>query len=158
MHMKGLTEAITYKHGQDPPETYYRGSHSIDGIFMSQYFLGVKGGYLEYGKCPGDHRGIWVDIPQELFLGYRVPNIPISKIRRLNCQDPRTVSKYQETLHKIYCNQRIYNRIYDLREAAKAGWTPTLGLEFNAIDNIMVSGMETAQQSCWKVFVGGREF
>ena len=70
MSRRGLKEVITYRHGQSPPPTYHRGQHSIDGIFVSSPLLGIKGGYLEFGDAPGDHRGIWVDVPQATVMGY----------------------------------------------------------------------------------------
>ena len=83
MSVYGLQEAITYVHGNDPPATYHRGKDSIDGIFVSRNFLGIQGGYLEYGDAPGDHRGIWVDIPHTTLLGHKMPNVPPKQIRHL---------------------------------------------------------------------------
>ena len=47
MEARGLQEPILYRHGKYPPPTYHRGSHNIDGIFVSPTFLGIKRGYLE---------------------------------------------------------------------------------------------------------------
>ena len=69
----GLKEAIQHVHGEDAPATYQRGRNCIDGIFVTNELLGCRGGYLAFGTIPGDHRGIWLDIPQDIFLGYKMP-------------------------------------------------------------------------------------
>ena len=102
MSVYGLQEAITYVHGQNPPPTYHRGQDSIDGIFVSRNFLGIQGGYLEYGDAPGDHRGIWVDIPHTTLFGHKMPNVPPKQIRNLQCRHSKSTKRYTE--EGIFCN------------------------------------------------------
>ena len=102
MEDRGLQEPILYRHGKSPPPTYHRGSHSIDGIFVSPTFLGIKGGYLEFGTTPGDHRGLWIDVPQATIMGYKIPDIPSNPIRRLQVKDPHSRKKYQTTVHSLF--------------------------------------------------------
>ena len=110
----GLQEAITYIHGSNPPATYHCGTESIDGIFVSRNFLGCKGGYLEYGDAPGDHRSIWIDIPHTTFLGYKMPNVPPKHIRYLQCNNSASTTKYKNEVHTRFLKKKIYGRIYNM--------------------------------------------
>jgi hypothetical protein len=45
----GMRGVITEFHGDAGPHTYNRGSKPIDGIFMTQDFYIVQGGYMPFG-------------------------------------------------------------------------------------------------------------
>ena len=141
MQTRNLQEAILYRHGNTPPPTHNRGSHSIDGIFVSQNLLGVKGGYMEFGVTPGDHRGLWIDVPQAAIMGYKIPNIPTRPIRRLQVKDPKSRKKYQSTAHTLFLRYNIYNRILHLRETATQIPSPRWKVQFNKLDEEMETNM-----------------
>ena len=152
----GLTEALTFKYGSDPPPTYQRGTTSLDGIFVSSQFLGVSGGYLEYGDAPCDLRGTWIDVPQAAFLGYKIPITPVRPPRKLTCHDPRTVRRYQSTLHDLYLKHNVYGRIWALKQQATYPLPAHVGSEWNSIDSVMAKCMKEAEKKCRKVFSGGQ--
>lgn len=82
------------------PNTHNRGRTQIDFIFISPTIKIKRAGFLPFEKIPSDHRGIWIDIDTSSITGSNPP-IPTScKARRLKLVDPRTVSKYQESLLK----------------------------------------------------------
>ena len=110
----GLKEAIHHVHGKDAPATYQRGRNCIDGIFVTNELLGCRGGYLAFGTIPGDHRGIWLDIPQDIFLGYKMPRIPPRKMRLLTCSDVKAKRKYKTLLHDLYMKHGVYGKILHL--------------------------------------------
>ena len=156
MGSRGLSEVITARHGTNPPATYNRGSKSIDGIFTSAPFLGVRGGYLEYGTTPGDHRGLWIDVPQETLMGFRMSDIPTSSIRRLQVTDPNSRKAYQEKSHALFIRHNIYGRILEIRNNASNPMTHQWGLKFNALDKEMEKYMKLAASKCRKIKVGGK--
>ena len=158
MNSRGLKEAITHRHGDSPPPTYQRGSKSIDGVFVSGEFVGVYGGYLEYGATPGDHRGLWIDVPQSTLLGHKMPDIPSSKIRHLQVTDPRSRKAYQTKTHALYMKHNIYGRIFDLREHASTPMTAKWSTKYNQIDAEMEKHMKFAAIKSRKIRRGGKKF
>ena len=158
MGSRGLTEVITSRHGKNPPPTYNRGSKSIDGIFASNIFIGVRGGYLEYGTTPGDHRGLWIDVPQETLLGFKMPNTPSSSIRRLQVTDPRSRNAYQMKTHALYIKHNIYYQILQLREHMTYPLEQFWRNRYNEIDKQMETHMKLADRRCRKIKVGGKQW
>ena len=154
----GLKEALTHVHGTDPPATYQRGTVGIDGIFVSPDLLGIRGGYLDYGVTPGDHRGLWIDVPQVLFLGYNMPKIPPKKIRHLQSRFPESTKKYKHTLHSRFIRHNVYGMIYKLRQEASYPLTPALKSMYNQIDSKMESLKHMTAKECRPKRTGGRAF
>jgi len=57
-------EAITSLHVGGAPQTFQRGSHPIDGIFVAPQLLELAaGGYLNFGDAIlSDHWAVWLDL------------------------------------------------------------------------------------------------
>ena len=153
-----LREVLTYRHGDTPPATYQRGSVSIDGIFVSSDFLGCKGGYLEFGATPGDHRGLWIDVPQTALLGYKMPKIPPRKIRYLQSAFPASTKRYKETLHKRFLSQNVYGNIYRLHQAAQHPITSDFKILYEKIDKTMETLKKETAKQCRHKRCGGLAF
>ena len=158
MNTFGLKEAITHIHGTRPPETFIRGKKTIDGIFVTSTLLGIRGGYLSYDDAPGDHRGLWVDIPEAAILGHKLPTAPAKKPRKLRCNDPRSKRKYKEKLHTFLHKHNIYGRILELKSTVQAPMTTENKAAYNKIDKAMEKYKEHAQDQCRKVYTGGIDF
>jgi exonuclease III len=148
MNTYNLEEAITHVHGRNPPATYQRGTSSIDGIFVSRTFLGVRGGYLEYGATPGDHRGIWIDVPQETLLGHKMPIIPPKQMRHLKCSDTKGKHKYKTSLHDHYLHNNVYGQILHLRNNATI--EPSSQIQYNKLDAYMTTLKKSSARKCRK--------
>ena len=85
------------------PPTFEGGSHPIDAIFVTPRLLDIDcGGYLRFGDGVGDHRPLFIDISVKKLIGRFKNVISPHKIRRLQCQDPRTVNKYNALLEQQY--------------------------------------------------------
>jgi hypothetical protein len=57
-------------HGDEGPRTYNKGSNPSYGIFTTQDFYIVQGGYKPFGMGIGsDHRCLWLDILTRVFMG-----------------------------------------------------------------------------------------
>ena len=154
-----LREAITDLHKTKPPPTYQRGTHAIDGIFVSHSIRIFKAGYLPFNKIPGDHRGIWLDIPQSSILGYRMADIPTAKARRLRLDDPRVVHRYLGILHRYFQQHKIYKRLRKFRQTwiPSRPLTPAQAKEYEEIDADRSIGMKLASKKCRKLRMGGRK-
>ena len=160
MQVFGLKEAITARHGNQPPPTYQRGSDAIDGVFVSPSIAACKAGYLGFGEIPGDHRGIWVDIPQSDILGYKMSDIPTAQARRLKLDDPRVVQRYQEKLEIFLKHHNFFRRLKRLRQSCSPGTplSPKEGKEYDALDKLREKGMKRAARKCRKLRMGGRKW
>ena len=108
-----LVPAIINAHGNEGPETYNRGRKPIDEIFITSTLEISACGYLEHGKGLSDHRPLWIDITKISALGAKLPDIPTYQARRLKCQDPRIVNKYNNTLEQNSLKGRIFIRLHN---------------------------------------------
>jgi hypothetical protein len=68
----GQKEAFTTGHGIHAPNTYERGSNPIDGIYVSRTLMGFKCGYTDFEF---DHRCLWIDVPDTIAFGHKIPPI-----------------------------------------------------------------------------------
>jgi hypothetical protein len=92
-----MRELILDLHGNNAPNTFGGGSLPIDGIFGTRHLQPSAGGYtaVNWG-IPTDHRMLWLDINMESIFGEALTNIWKPHIRRLKCNDPRTVTRYNQ--------------------------------------------------------------
>ena len=73
----GFVEGICEKHGYDAAPTRINGQKILQ---LMEYLLALThlrasaAGYLSFGKLMGDHRGLWMDLPVELLIGYNPPS------------------------------------------------------------------------------------
>ena len=153
----GLIDPITKRHGKRGPSTYNRGTRVIDSILVSSMLRFRDCGYLSFGQLPGDHRGIWVDITLDTFIGYRAPPVPSYQARRLKTEDPRVMAKYRETLEDDLIEAQIFTKARILqRKVQLAGrFTKNLILEYEKLDSIRTKAMHRAERKCRKLFMGG---
>jgi len=120
-----LVEAIHSLHGRAKVPTHQRGSTAIDGIFMSPSLLeAAHGGFLCFGKVTiSDHRAVWLDVLAASF-GFDCPNqVTRSAGRRLKCEDPRIVSKYNTTLNHFI---QEHNLIAKIQQVYQEGINPMM--------------------------------
>ena len=156
----GLREAITTMHSSKPPPTFQRGSHAIDGIFVSPNIDVYRSGYLGFGEVPGDHRAIWIDVRQKSILGYKMADIPIARARRLKLEDPRVVKRYQTVLSDYMVAHKVYARLKILRKGIILGQplTEEQAAEYEKLDSLRDTGMKKAEKQCRKLKMGGYQW
>ena len=152
----GLVDLICEQHGYDKaPKTHLRSKNSpIDAIFGSPYIRAKRSGYLSFKKLGGDHRGLWIDIPAELLLGYNPPTCSMHHARRLKMEDPRIVKKYNDTLHKLLSEQDIYKAMSHLHRHATYPAPVWFQNEYERIDRTIQDCMEEAEKKCRKFRCG----
>ena len=154
----GLIDPISKRHGKSSPGTFNRGSRRIDSFLVSSYLQTKRSGFLPFGLLPGDHRGLYIDIPMNSFIGYRAPPVPTHKARRLQLHDPRILSRYQEVLDDILDSKKLYVQIRHLEtEVQRAGsFTPSIEKKYEKLAEIHEAAMATAEKKCRKLRMGGR--
>jgi hypothetical protein len=111
---RSMVPAITHQHGTQGPETFSGGSMPIDEIFCSSSLQVQAAGYLQHGQATGDHRPIWIDVTTDSFLGADRQPLPSYKARRLKCQDPRIVVKYNTVCSNLLQTTATINHVQEL--------------------------------------------
>ena len=157
MALFNLKELVTSLHEGRPPPTFNRGRDPIDGIFGTANLEPTAAGYLAFDHIPGDHRGVWVDLPNTQILGYKMQDIPRHKARRLKLDDPRVVGKYLRLLHTYFKTHDIYERVKRLQCQSKTAHITVREIqkEYEAIDKLREKGMHYAERRCRKLKMGG---
>ena len=65
-----MHEVIQQHQQRPPPNTYVRGKHQIDGIFISQLLTPIHTGLLSLHTSPSDHSTAWLDLSWTEALWY----------------------------------------------------------------------------------------
>ena len=137
------------------PITYQRSKHDpLDCVFGTSTIQMRNGGCLSFGKLIGDHRGLWLDIPNEILFGFNPQPISHPNARRLKMADPRVVAKYNDYLHNKYFIDRLYERWDYLHKIACYEWTANMEEEYEILDDILEKHTEKAEKQCRKLKMG----
>ena len=153
---KGLVDPHYKDHGPNLPPTYQRSSNGpIDGMYISPSLIASKSGYLAFGKLPGDHRAIWVELPRLSIFGFRKHIIQPKIGRRLTVTNPVVVKRYNRHL-KRYCHRHdLFRRIAKLRQEAGIKVHTNWAREYEQVDSAIRKGQELAEQKCRRICMGG---
>ena len=158
-----MTNMIALRHDLDQlPASYVRNESgtTIDGLWATPGIVPHRCGYLEAGDFPGDHCALWMDVPMASLLGHnrQTPKSPTA--RRIQCQNPTVVKRYQR-----YCRQYILENKVTLRQfRLEASITPGKKLnraqrrEANKIDRLRTQCMLRAEKKCRKLNMGNVAF
>ena len=154
-----LTDPIRekYYNGGALPPTQENGSYPIDGIFVTDGLVDiVKGGWLKFGDGIGDHRPLFIDISIKRLLGkYKNSTQPYC-IRRLQCQNKKSVMKYNELLEKQYLHHNTLAKL-DQFHALKSDPVTQEDLErLYKIDKVRTQAVRFAEKHCRKLYMGGK--
>ncbi len=157
----GLRHLIFSRHNHtSAPPTYYRntGNTAIDGIWASPSLDLLRGGYLEKGDFPGDHRPIWFEVSYAQAFGRSLPPIWRPQARRLQLRDPRCVARYQKSMKQLTRSKRITHRQYLLESTIGPTMTPSQLHESNSIDRDLQKCQEESERKCRKLRMGNVQF
>jgi len=148
----GMTEAILHRHGQDAPPTHQCGSKAIDGIFVTNGLLGHSCGYLSgLAGISGDHRCLWIDLPESWLFGGQMPVIVRPGARRLKSDDPCTRKSYLDNLEAFFERHNLLEKIQQIDREATSPLSPHQALELERIDDLRIQGMIQAERQCRKL-------
>ena len=149
----GMAEAILHRHGTDAPPTHQCGSQAIDGLFVTHGLLGHNCGYLGgMDGVTGDHRGLWIDLPELWLFGSAMPPIIRAGARRLKSDDPRTRNRYLEQLDKYFTEHLILQKAQAIETALLTQeLQPYQEEELERLDDLRIQGMLQAERQCRKL-------
>ena len=74
--------------------------------------------------------------------------------RRLKLEDPRIVQKYNDKLHELLMEKKVYERLTYLHQKAVYPQPLWMEYEYEAIDIIIQQSMEKAEKQCRKFKCG----
>jgi len=140
-----------------PPPTSLTGSDPIDAIFVSPQLQDiVRGGWIQVEKSIGDHRTLFVDIPIETILGEDPFVIHRNTARRLICDQPKVVERYNKLLNRQLHNQHTFKNFEAFEKAYQSGALNTTSYitMLNKIDNSITNSILHAEKRCRKLKAG----
>lgn len=151
----GLVEIFLQQHGTGGPSTYNRGSHPIDGIYVSMTLQGIRCRYDEFVL---DQRLRWAEIPLSIALGHNVPPSVKPKARRLKCKDPRVVSRYLKEYRKADEHGNFFQRATSLCDQATRMSDIKVKCEYDILDRDRYLSMMHADKHCRKLKLGEKQW
>jgi hypothetical protein len=138
--------------------TFHKGTHAIDGIFISNTLNISKGGYMPFGSFPSDHRGLWIDLSYENAFGYNMPKTFIPSARRLKSHDPIVRNKWIKLYTQYIKTTKLHRRQYRLERSMSLPATPTDIQEIDSIRRLRQEGIRFADKHCRKLKMGNVPF
>jgi hypothetical protein len=154
----GMRELLLDLHGTNAPNTYIDGVHPIDGVFGTQNIQILAGGYTDFtGGIKTDHRMLWIDLRTASVLG--TDEIPLWKplARRLKCNDPRLVDRFNH-LRKVHAEQNsLKQKIAEVRliiDRLPTVLSPEITAALEEIDVLRTKGILWADKHCRKLKMG----
>jgi len=98
------------------PATSLTGSVPIDSIFVSPQLQKItRGGWIRIEDSVGDHRALFIDIPINTLLEENPFTIHRSTARRLICDQPKVVEKYNTSLNRQLQNQGTFSAFHQFQ-------------------------------------------
>lgn len=158
-----MQEAILTQHG-NCKETCNRGSHPIDGIFVSPQLIGCKCGHAGWYS---DHVLLYIDVPTITALGGTTPLLQTASARRLKLSDTRVVDNFNRSHLKHLKMANIGPRLQVIWNEAKQSYRPDSGrllvsqdwiTSYEVLDEEITSSLITAERSCRKLHMGNVPF
>ena len=148
------------KYGTSPlPPTHERGSYPISGIFASPTLVPSQIGILSNGQgILGDHRNMYVDFQETIFMGNDIHAIPPPSQRRLQLFDSRIVRRF----NKACLSHLKANGIPEIADTLfhQATYPPPPGMseKLEAIDEQIDRAIRSADKKCRKFKNGAIPF
>ena len=149
--------SIYQKDNTTLPPTSLTGSNPIDSIFVSPQLQDiVRGGWIQVEKSIGDHRALFIDVPIETILGEDPFTIHRNTARRLICNQPKIVERYNKLLNRQLSHQHTFKKFREFEEAYKSTniSTSTYMNMLNKIDSSITNSILHAERKCRKLKAG----
>ena len=138
---------------------HHRGSHPISGMFSSPSLIPTRLGILENGHgILGDHRNMYVDFSEDIFMGNELFEIPPPAQRRLQLFDSRTVQRFNNACHKHLLENKIDIKTSNLMANSTFPPDNTLHSDLEAIDDQIGRAIKSADRRCRKLCHGAIPF
>ena len=152
-----LIDPIQLKHHHlPPPITQNRGSCQIDEIFVSPELRRIiRGGWTAFGDGIGDHRAGFIDIKVNEIVGVHKLTIMPRNARRLTCEDPRTIKRYNDHLKSQAKEYELLTKATALQESATFPPIPEQIEQLEDLHDKRAKFAKEAERKCRKFKSGG---
>jgi hypothetical protein len=153
----GMREVVHERAGPGP-NTWFRGTEPIDGIWATDDIEVTAAAYLPYDPELGDHRPVVADFTMRSILGTEFHRILPQKARRLNSRVKPIRQKYIDRLEEQFKRHKIYDRLLEIQKDASYPGSSEVCEALEAIDKLIIDLMRNAEKGCRKLRVGQYEF
>ena len=156
-----LIDPIRLRHGiqNGLPPTTDRGSYPIDSIFVSPDLIDIEaGGWLQISTGISDHRPLYIDISIRLLLGKYKNHAGPSTMRRLKCQDMKSVDNYNRILEQQYHHHNTLAKLEHFLQTKSEPLTEQDKVNLFKIDKVCTQAVIHAERKCRHIFAGGRPY
>jgi len=149
----GMTQILIRKHGNNAPPTQNWGSYPIDRLFITRAILNSQCGYLSGLNAIGDHRCLWIDIPETCIFRTTMLVAQASKARQLKTEDPWIVKKYLDYLENYITSHNLINKTKMISDQLndRNNLTEAITTQLNTIDTLQIQGMLHTKRQCHKL-------
>ena len=144
----------------DPIRAMYKKNNTIIpiySIFVSPQLQKItRGGWIRIEDSVGDHRALFIDIPIKTLLGENPFTIHRSTARRLICDQPKVVEKYNASLNRQLQNQGAFSTFHQFQMQHKSNILSNQEAisKLNKIDNSITNAVRYAEKRCRKLKFG----
>ena len=153
-----IISATHRSHNGPYPPTFNRGRYQIDDIFVSMSISVSQCGMLPFGDGPGDHRGVFIDVPIIEVEGSNRDRIVRIPKRKLISSNPKVVKKFVNLFLQQLSRNHIIERVAELKRSFHIPLTQFEATQYEKIDRIILSAFRFAEKRCRKLRCGKVEF
>ena len=151
----GLVSIYKNKFGTGTlPATYHRGTEMIDDILVTRNFRIERAGMFAFGDGPGDHRGLYVDLDIETFMGADTHVVQRIQARRLISTNPIVTEKFNRLFEEQLQRNHVHEQMDELYKNFTVPMTPEYINKYEKLDRIQVSAFHYADKRCRKLRCG----
>ena len=105
------------------------------------------GGYLDLGKLVGDHRGLWIKIPQADLIGFHQHKTIPPLARHIRLDEPRTARRLKMVLHHILLKYNFYGCISALYQLSVHPLIDHNTIAYEILDTLIVKLMHKSDKN-----------
>jgi hypothetical protein len=152
IHKYELIDLMAYHHGiEDKIETYARGNKRIDYAFGTNLLNEsvVRIGYTPYNYViTSDHRGLFIDLNADEFLGGNPNQLMSSVLRGIKSTDPNNCRKYVAAVNKYLKAHRVFKRVKRLEtQTERRGFTLMIQRGWEKVDRDLLRACIHAEKT-----------
>ena len=139
------------------PSTSLTGSNPIDAIFVSPQLCDItRGGWIQVEESIGYHRALFIDIPIKTLLGEDPFSIHRNTARRLVCDHPKVVNRYNKIVNRQLYQQQNFKKIEEIEKLRQSSSMNEQSIinRLNKIDNSITNSILYAESRCRKLKAG----
>ena len=153
-----MHDVVRSRRNCDGPATWFRGSKQIDAIWATKDIGIIRAAFLPFWFGIGDHRSIFFDVRAEDLLQQSTVKVKIPAMRRLKCDSPLILRKYQDRLEDLWRQHRIPEKLQWL-SVHGATLTDRVWSEMSEkVDHQKRELMQAAESRCRRLCTGNIPF